>query len=283
MVWVIYYNSISPRERDYNVELRDYWSIIRRRLWVILLIVVIVGLYSGYQYYKLRKTPGALKTSQSQVTLLIGLQTSAGVTIHNNYSDYISVSESLADEYTIGPTLTSPSFDHLVYEQILTDESQSGSHPDLGGLQEGNIGGTLSESRYHSLVTVTATWPNGAGAYAIAKAVGEVTATHIDQYLDYVISNNTSLSTDSTRPVVAAKVVTGATAPVTITGSSSSKPTLLAALVLVGLIIGIALAFLLEYLDDRIRRTNDVVQLLQLPVYGEIPRAPSPGQASRKA
>jgi capsular polysaccharide biosynthesis protein len=265
------------------VELRDYGSIIRRRLWIILLIVIIVGLYSGYQYYKLRKIPGALKTSQSQVTLLIGLQANSGVSIHNNYSDYVSVSESIADEYTLGPTLTSPSFDHLVYQQILTDESQSGSHPDLGGLQEGNIGGALSAGRVHSLVTVTATWPNGAGAQAIAKAVGEVTTKHIDEYMDYVISNNSSLSTAATRPVIAARVVTGATAPITTAGSSASKPTLLAALMLVGLIIGIALAFLIEYLDDRIRRANDAVQLLQLPVYGEIPHAPSPGQASRKA
>ena len=265
------------------MELRDYASIIRRRLWIILLVVVIVGLYSGYQYYKLHKTPGALKTSQSQVTMLIGLQANSGVTIHNNYSDYVSVSESIADEYVNGPTLTSPSFDHLVYEQILADESQSGTHSDFGGLQEGNIAGALSPGRAHSLVTVTATWPNGAGAQAIAKAVGEVTAAHIDEYMDYVISTNSSLSTGNSRPVIAAKVVTDATAPITVAGSSASKPTLLAALIIVGLIIGIALAFLIEYLDDRIRRRRDVVQLLQLPVYGEIPHAPTPGQASRKA
>lgn len=265
------------------MELRDYGSIIRRRLWIILLIVIIVGLYSGYQYYKLRKTPGALKTSQSQVTMLIGLQENSGVSIHNNYSDYVSVSESIADEFASGPTLTSPSFDHLVYQQILTDESQSGSNSIPGGLQEGNIAGALSAGRVHSLVTVTATWPNGDGAKALAKAVGEVTTAHIDEYMDYVISNNSSVSAIATRPVIAARVVTGATAPITIAGSSASKPTLLAALVLVGLIIGIALAFLIEYLDDRIRRANDVVQLLQLPVYGEIPHAPSPGQTSRKA
>jgi capsular polysaccharide biosynthesis protein len=247
------------------------------------LIVVIVGLYSGYEYYKLHKTPGALKTSQSQVIMLIGLQANSGVSIHSNYSDYVSVSESLANGYATGPTLTSSNFDHQVYEQILADESQSGSHSDLGGLQEGNIAGALSAGVVHSLVTVTATWPNAAGAQAIARAVGEVTTTHIDQYMDYVISTNSSLSTGNTRPVIAAKVVTDATAPITVAGSSASKPTLLAALVLVGLIIGIALAFLIEYLDDRIRRARDVVQLLQLPVYGEIPHAPTPGQASRKA
>ena len=263
------------------MELRDYASIIRRRLWIIVLVVIIVGLYSGYQYYKLHKTPGALKTSQSQVIMLIGLQAASGVTIHSNYSDYVSVSESIADEYINGPTLTSPSFDHLVYQQLLADEN--GSLANLGGLQEGNIAGALSAGRAHSLVTVTATWPNGAGAQALAKAVGEVTTAHIDEYMDYVVSSNASSSTGSSRPVIAARIVNSATAPVTVAGSSASKTTLLAALVIVGLIIGLALAFLIEYLDDRIRRANDVVQLLQLPVYGEIPHAPAPGQASRKA
>jgi capsular polysaccharide biosynthesis protein len=46
-------------------------------------------------------------------------------------------------------------------------------------------------------------------------------------------------------------------------------------LVLVAFIIGIALAFLIDYLDDRIRSTEDVEQLLQLPVYGQVPRVPS--------
>ena len=266
------------------MELRAYWSILRRRLWIIALILILVALYSGYQYYKLRKTPGALKTTQSQVTLLIGLQDNSSITTHSNYSDYVSVSESIADEYATGPILTSPTFAHLVYQQILADESQSGTHTDLGGLQEGNIAGTLSAGRYHSLVTVTATWPNAAGAQAIATAVGEVTAAHASEFLDYAVTTSSSPSVSSnSRPVVAAKVITPATAPTTVSGSAASKPTLLIALVLVGLIIGIALAFLIEYLDDRIRRANDAAQLLQLPIYGEIPRAPSPGQVSRKA
>jgi len=44
---------------------------------------------------------------------------------------------------------------------------------------------------------------------------------------------------------------------------------------LVVLIIGIALAFLIEYLDDRIYSKEAVIQSLELPVYGEIPRVPS--------
>jgi capsular polysaccharide biosynthesis protein len=61
-------------------------------------------------------------------------------------------------------------------------------------------------------------------------------------------------------------------------GTSASKVTQLILLVLVALIIGIALAFLLDYLDDRIRTKDEVAHLLELPIYAEVPSAPTPGR-----
>jgi capsular polysaccharide biosynthesis protein len=78
--------------------------------------------------------------------------------------------------------------------------------------------------------------------------------------------------------MASAEVVNAATDPVSIPGPSASKPTMLLALIVVALIIGLALAFLVEYLDDRIRSAHEVENLLQLPVYGEIPPAPAPGK-----
>jgi capsular polysaccharide biosynthesis protein len=57
---------------------------------------------------------------------------------------------------------------------------------------------------------------------------------------------------------------------------------LLLVLVLVALVIGIALAFLIDYLDDRVRSKEDVEQLLQLPVYGQVPRVPSIGNGTAR-
>lgn len=44
---------------------------------------------------------------------------------------------------------------------------------------------------------------------------------------------------------------------------------------LVGLIVGIALAFLLEIMDDKVRRREDVEQVVQLPLLGLVPRSPT--------
>lgn len=270
------------------MELRAYWSIMLRRIWVIALVVIVVALYSGYQYYKIRKTPGALHVYQSNVTLLIGLQASSKITDHSNYSDYVSVSESIADAFTTGPTITSSKFATQVYNRVNADMPQIkqkfGANPDLGdlanpGVAVGAIGSSVTASRAHSLVTVSVSWNTPAGAWAIANAIGEVSVAHINDYTDYVITTDTTRPSITTpeRPSVAAKVILDATDAATIAGSQASKPTLLLVLVLVALLLGIALAFLIEYLDDRLRKTDDVVQLLQLPVYGEVPHAPVPG------
>lgn len=267
------------------MELRAYWTIIWRRIWLVILIVGVVALYAGYQYYHLRKTPGALTAYKSDITIQVGLQAHSGV----NPSDNVSVSESLADALVSGPILSSKEFDTQVSNQIGSDmnliEQRYGPNPDLGDWQSsGAIGGALSAARAHSLVTISTTWPTPAGAWAITNAIGEVSTTNICTYLEYVVSKEVSCSspTSATLPGVSAQVISSATVPAVVPGSSVSKETLLVILVLVALIAGIALAFLADYLDDRIYSKDDAVNLLQLPVFGEVPRAPSAGRIGAK-
>jgi capsular polysaccharide biosynthesis protein len=267
------------------VELRTYWAILLRRAWIIALVVILVGLYSGYQYYHLRKTPGALKVYQSTVTVQIGLQATTKAT-DPSYADITATSEYLADTFINGPILNSPAFDQQVVNQINNDmgaiKQKYGSNPNLGDITNtGAIGTALTSTqatRAHALVSIMADWPTDAGAWAIAQAAGEVTAAHIADYVSYAVTINAtpsvSTSTSTILPAVVAQLVNPASTPGLIPGPSASKPNLLIALVLVGLIIGIALAFLVEYLDDRIRNKETATQLLQLPIYGEVPHAP---------
>jgi protein tyrosine kinase modulator len=44
---------------------------------------------------------------------------------------------------------------------------------------------------------------------------------------------------------------------------------------LIGLIVGIAAAFLVDYLDSSVRTRQEAESLLQAPVLGEIPRPAS--------
>lgn len=272
------------------MELRAYWSIIWRRIWVIALVVGIVALYVGYQYYHLRKIPGALKTYQSVVEFQVGLESSTKAT-DQNYGDYTATAETLADTLIASPSpiLSSKEFDMQVIQQISTDMSvikqRYGANADLGPWNDaGSIGQSLAGSRTHSIVTISVTWPTAAGAWAIAHAVGEVSIAHIGSYLDYVVTDDpahNSTNSNLMQPAVTARLISEATEPGLTNGPDANKLTLLLVLLFVALIIGIALAFLIEYLDDRIRRKEDVVQLLQLPLYGEVPRAPALGQGKK--
>lgn len=286
------------------MELRTYASIIWRRIWIIALVVGVVALYAAYQYYHIHKTPGALKQYQSSFVVQIGIKASPNAT-NQTYNDYVSISEFLADQYTIGPIFTTPVFDNQVMQQIQADQSQItqryGANPDLGSLSPSAVGNAISASRAHNLVTVTVTWDTQPGAWAIANAVSEVTVAHVSSYVGYVVNNGTPAATNATatpattstgttsstsgvtEAPVEASIISSATDLGAIPGPSASKPTLLIVLVLVGLVIGIALAFLIEYLDDRVRSREDVIQSLQLPVYGEVPRAPTPGSSTQRS
>lgn len=269
------------------MELRAYWAIIKRHFWIIALIVGVVALYSAYQYYHLYKTPGALKAYQSTITLRIGLSAPTHST-NPNYADYLSTSESLSDAFVNGPVLTSKEFATQVSQQIQADTDQItqryGANADPGNVRDvGAISSALSASRAHNLVTINVLWSTPAGAWAIANAVGEVSEAHISRYLDYEVRNTSSSSfAENTQPSASAQVIVASTDPALVPGPAANKPQLLIALLFVALIIGIALAFLIEYLDDRVRSAAEVAQLLQLPIYGEVPRAPSPGRSIRR-
>lgn len=277
------------------MELRTYAKIIWRYIWLVALIVGVVTVYSGYQYYKLRKIPGALTAYSSSISLQIGLDaTTRG---DPNPADNVTVSEALADTLTMGPILSSREFcldiSHQIGQDMNEIQQRYGAHADLGANNDWQspddgtlsaIAGALNATRTHSVVTITVNWSTVAGSWAIANAIGELSSSRIGQYLDYVVATDYTHNTTTgnyIQPEVSARVVSAASTPGQVPGSSASKLALLILLVVIALAMAIALAFLLDYLDDRIRTKEDITDLFQLPVYGEVPHAPTPGRLVR--
>jgi capsular polysaccharide biosynthesis protein len=267
-----------PRKGEI-VELRIYWAILRRRFWIIALVFCVVALYVAYQYYQDHKAAASSQTYQSTILLQVGLQENDRSPDHS-YNDYAQTSDNLATQFATGPILQTPQFDALIVQQIQQDHAlitqRYGSTADLGNVNSpAAIGSAFTITHSYTLVSVAVTWNTQAGAWAIAHALGTVSEKHIAQFLSYDIQAPTKTTT---QPAVAAQVVSDATAAKASGSTVQSKHSLLLAMLAVGLIIGIALAFLVEYLDDRIRTTDDVVRMLQLPAYGEVPRPPRPGK-----
>jgi capsular polysaccharide biosynthesis protein len=258
-------------------------------MWIILLVFGVIALYAGYQYYTLLKTPGALKAYQSNITMQIGVQASTNSS-DQYYSDYVTASEAMADELVTSSLLSSPEFTGQVCLQMQSDMDQigqrysSGAAAQLASQLDGCknaavLGNALSATRTHSLVTMSAIWSTPAGAWAIANAAGEVSAQQINKYLDYVVRTNTAAQ--NSQPLASARVITAASDATLVPGPQANRPALLLVLLVVALVIGIALALLIEYLDDRIWSRETAIQVLQLPVYGEVPHAPAIGKARR--
>ena len=264
------------------MELRTYGKLLWRRIWIIALVVGVVVIYVGYQYFTTHASSGGNQTYRTTVAMRIGLQAlphSADPT----FTDYVTTSEALADEFVTGPTLTSTAFGQQVVQQMQDDRPTIMAryhNSDLGNWQNVSaITSALTATRIHSLVAIDVNWPTEAGAWGIAHAVGEVTTAHISAYLDYQVSNKSANSAEY--PAPAAKVINQPENASPATSSSTSKTSLLLALLVVGLLLGIALAFLVEYLDDRIYDSSEVAQMLQLPIYGEVPRAPTSDYAQQ--
>ena len=266
------------------MELRTYWAIIWRRIWLVALVVGVVALYVGYEYYHLHKIANLLTTYSSNVTVQIGVQTKGEPA---NVAANTSTAEAFADTLATGPIFASKEFDTQVSNQVAADTNQItqhyGAHPDLGDWQNASaIGSAISATHIHALLTITVTWSTPAGAWAIANAVGETLSASVGQYLNYSFTNGTPVTSSTGTPVqsvAVARVISSATDPTTIPGASGKTVELLL-LLLVALVVGIALAFLVDYLDDRIRSKDEVTNLLQLPIYGEVPRPPVPGRTS---
>jgi capsular polysaccharide biosynthesis protein len=242
-------------------------------MWIIALVVGIVVIYVGYQYFIAHKSSGGNTTYHSTVDVRIGLQ-ALPRSNDPTFTDYVATSEALADEFTTGPTLTSTVFGKQLIQQIQNDMPK-GNLGDWNNVS--TITSALTATRTHSVVAIDVNWPTEAGAGAIAHAVGEVITAHIADYLDYQVSNTSANGTDY--PVAAAKVINQTGNVATVASTNTTKTSLLLALLVVGLILGIALAFLVEYLDDRIYNTSEVAEMLQLPIYGEVPRAPISGHS----
>ena len=262
------------------MELRAYWAIVQRRAWIIAPIIIVIALYGAYQYYHLYKTPGALKAYQSTITMRIGLQAAPRNT-DQNYADYLSVSETLADVIVTAPIINSQTFSTEVSHRIQSDmdsiNKRYGPDPALGNWQDpAAIAASVSTTRVHNLVTVTVNWSTPEGAWAIAHAIGEVSTNHIGTYLDYEVRSASPASTTTTHPIVTSQLLSDASDAVTVAGPASNRPVLLLVLFLVGCIIAMSLAFLVEYLDESIRSKDEVEQLLQLTCIGEVPPAPAP-------
>ena len=255
------------------MELRHYWNVIWKRRRLVLVIVALVTLISAGMLLTAKRTyeaEASFITRQDP-----GPDQVPQYFTFDRYYNWFS-SEFLVDDYT--QVVTSDAFAAATLDVLhqnvaqnilarqdygsLTPQAQEEARIAIDKLAPENVKGMLETEREHRILTISVT----ASPKVVAKALSDAAAT--------------VLADARMRPIQGPLINDRALfsqidlASMTEIQSSTSREIITAVIrVLIGIVVALALAFLLEYLDNSVRDERDTRRLLDLPVVGTIPKA----------
>ncbi|MCS7220170.1 MAG: hypothetical protein RML36_03645 [Anaerolineae bacterium] len=228
------------------MELRAYWAIVRRRWWLPVVIVALTALW-----WLAAERPWRPRS----VTYTTSLSFTVGVKLEPRTGDYYTydryytwlAAEYLADD--LSEIVRRSAFAAAVSRR-LADQGIA--------VPPGAIQGSTQAGKLHRLLTLSISWGDPSQLAAIADAAAEVLSEEAGTFLPQTLADE----------VETRLVDRGAIVPV----SPGLRERLdLPLRLFLGLMAGLALAFLLDYLDDSVRSRADL-EALGIAVVGEIPR-----------
>lgn len=222
------------------MELRQYWRIVYRRLWIVVLLPVIVV---GASFLA---RPQTARAALANLRLSVGIVPENGNGQFFTYDRYYSwlTAEYLADD--LSEVVRSRSFAEMVSQKL------------GGSVSAASIQGSTNPQKLHRILTVSVSAPTEQQAMAIAGAVADTLRNNGNQFLPQLSAQNAAISIIDPPALV----------PV---GPSLKEKLDLPLRVLLALVAALGLVFLIDYLDDSVRDAGDL-ESLRLDVLAEIPR-----------
>lgn len=228
------------------MEFRQYWEILQRRWWIPVLLVALVGILSLVES---RPWEEQAPTYNASMRMLVGVLPAAEADVAAYDPRYYAwlTSEYLVDDFT--EVVRSDLFTQNV-NQRLSDQNIA--------IPTGAIRGSAATGKQHRIITLSFSWPNEMELSAIAQAAADELIENASVYFQ-------QLGTDGAG-------ITLLDAPFV----SLAAPSLRAQLELplrlaLALFVGIGLVFLLDYMDNSVRR-RDELEAMGYTVLGEIPK-----------
>jgi capsular polysaccharide biosynthesis protein len=239
------------------MELREYWNIIRRRWWLpaaLTMVALIASTVVGV------RGAAAYKTDMRLAVSTIPTPDPNGVLYYDPVYYSNLDSEYLADD--MSEFISSRAFADEVHRELAT--SSTPLDVDIETIMSATR--TKKTHRFIDIAITTPTFDEGS---AIAASISRILAdqAHLAQYLQALTAYNTHMSI--------------VTPPVT--HRANTLPGLVSEIglrTLIGLLVGVGLAFLVDYLDPTVRTREEAERLLELPIVGEIPRSSRKGAAA---
>jgi capsular polysaccharide biosynthesis protein len=229
------------------MELRQYWRIVYKRLWIVIALVAIVLVSS------LVLQPGRPALYQTSMRFTVAMEPESRSGDYYAYDRYYTwmASEYFVDELT--EIVGSEAFARAVSEEL----ANSGLEFPTEALR-----GSLGADRKHRILTLHITWGDQAQLKEIANAAAKVLQRRSADFLGQLGTTNADIR------LIDPPVVFPA-------GRSLKEKLDLPIRLFLALLAGVALTFLLDYLDDTVRDRAEV-EAMRLAVLGEIP--PLPGR-----
>ena len=248
------------------MELRRYWEIVWRRWPVVLAVPLLVA--AGSLALFLSRPVTYTSRARIQLTLVPQQADNPNFFRYNDYYKY------LATEYAADDLV------EVLNGNVFTDAvARTLQGPDftlpIGAEQ---IRGALDVTRKHRVLQIEATTGEREWAVALARAAA---LTLQRDPLQYFAHGDSGVKVDAA-PLVIEQ-------PLAAQSNRVRSLFNIAVQTLLGLVAGVGLAFLLEYLDDTLRGAEAAGRTLGLPVVGQIPgggrraRPALPGLNGRRA
>ncbi|HEV8638316.1 MAG TPA: Wzz/FepE/Etk N-terminal domain-containing protein [Chloroflexota bacterium] len=235
------------------MELRSYWRVLRRRRWVVLGVTLLALIAAVVSVAAL---PQPLPTYQATVVIAVS-PTNIPPPANNPYGDYYHyiASEYLNDD--IMAIVESGSFNRVVSARY-------------AGRPEGPPSASIKGKKAHRVVTFTVSADRRSDALDVAQGIIDLLREPRPgepRYLDQFTEQQPRVAVIQDPELTVQPGVRRGAFDVGVR-------------TLLGLIIGIALAFLLHYLDDTVQDGREAELYTGLPLLAEIPR---PGRERLRA
>jgi capsular polysaccharide biosynthesis protein len=222
------------------MELRLYWQIIKRRLWLVLALLILFGL--SYVVYR----PQTLPVYQASMRFVVGIAPERSAGQYYTYDRYYTwlTAEYLVDDLS-----------EVIKSQVFARDVATASGL---AIPPGAIQGATSAGKLHRILHVTIQWRDPQELDRIANAIPQVLHDRASFYFAQLGTENAVVALIDPPQISAV-------------GSSLRQRLDLPLRLLLALLVGIGLAFLLDYMDDTIRHRADL-ETLGLRILGEIPQ-----------
>ncbi len=226
------------------MELREYWRVIWRYLWLIAALPLVVGV--GSLIFRPRPVP--VYAATVRFTIGVNAPSAKDVTGYDPVLTAYQASEYIRDDFV--EIVQSDSFAADVNAEL---RKMGVSDVTIG---KGNIAGTIEKQR--RLMSLTITWGNPEQAAQIAQAAVKNLGENNAKYFAQLGSSAAAVSIIDQPGVY----------PV---AQSLREQMEIPIRIALALLAGIAIAFIADYLDTSVRDARDA-EALGLRVVGEIPR-----------